>query len=163
MVNYKYMSIDPSGSGTTGIFFYDSEKNEEIFATFKSKIWKEHFIFIKAFCEDNNADYIIYETTNFIKIRGFDLTSLFKLFGIIESLTYLFPIKKCETVLVGEIKRSYKKLKEGSLKINNLFFKAGRGGGWFRNDKKIDIHQLDAFLVLFCHLNKKEKSLELKK
>lgn len=161
MTNYRYMAIDPSGTGTTGIFFYDSVSKKELFATFKSKVWKEHFLFIKAFCEEQQADYIVYETTNFIKIRGFDLTSLFKLFGIIESLPYLLPIKKCETVLVGEVKRSFKQLKDNSLKMSDLFFKAGRGGGWFRNGTKIDVHQVDAFLVLYCYFKKNEKLLEI--
>ncbi|WNE41353.1 MAG: hypothetical protein AM1032_000093 [Mycoplasmataceae bacterium] len=157
MENYKYLSIDPSGSGTTGMFFYDSETKEELFTNFKSKIWKEHFVFIKNFCEEYKVDYIIYETTNFIKVKGYDLTSLFKMFGIIESLIYMFPIKKCETVLVREVKLSYKKLKENNLSIDNLFFKAGRGGGWFRNNKKIEIHELDAFLIFYCHLKKLDK------
>lgn len=153
------MAIDPSGSGTSGIFFYDSASKKEIFATFKSKVWKEHFLFIKAFCAEHQADYIVYETTNFIKIRGFDLTSLFKLFGIIESLAYLLPIKESKTVLVGEVKRAFKQLKEGTLKISDIFFKPGRGGGWFRNGTKIDVHQVDAFLVLYCHLKKTENLL----
>jgi hypothetical protein len=38
MENYKYLAIDPSGSGTTGLYFYDSEKKIEIFSNFKSKI-----------------------------------------------------------------------------------------------------------------------------
>lgn len=158
MENYKYLSIDPSGSGTTGLFFYNSETKEELFANFKSKIWKEHFVFIKNFCEENKVDYIIYETTNFIKVKGYDLTSLFKMFGIIESLIYILPIKKCETVLVREVKLSYKKLKENVLTIDNLFFKAGRGGGWFRNNKKIEIHELDALLIFYCHLKKIDKN-----
>lgn len=160
MKNYKYLSIDPSGSGTTGIFFYNSETNEELFANFKSKIWKEHFLFIRNFCEKNNVDYIIYETTNFIKVRGYDLTSLFKIFGIIESLIYLLPIKKCETVLVREVKLSYKKLKAKTLIIDKLNYKAGRGGGWFRNGKKMEIHELDAFLTFYCHLKKGNKFSE---
>jgi hypothetical protein len=38
MENYNYLSIDPSGSGTTGIFFYNSKNKEELFTNFKSKI-----------------------------------------------------------------------------------------------------------------------------
>lgn len=155
MENYKYLSIDPSGSGTTGLFFYDSEKKEEIFSNFKSKIWKEHFEFIKNFCEEKKVDYIIYETTNFIKVRGYDLTSLFKMFGIIESLIYFIPgLKKCETVLVREVKTTYKKIKENVLEIENVYFKPGRGGGWFRNNKKISLHELDAFLIFYCYIKK---------
>jgi hypothetical protein len=62
--------------------------------------------------------------------------------------------------LVREVKLTYKKLKEKTLNIDNLFFKAGRGGGWFRNEKKIDIHELDAFLIFYCHLKKLNKISE---
>ncbi len=116
----RYLAIDPSGSGTTGIFFYDTETREEGFANFKSKYWKDHFTFIKNFCEKTRVNHIVYETTNFIKIRGYDLTSLFKVFGMIESLPYILPIEKCETILVGEIKLLGRRLKEGLIKVDDL-------------------------------------------
>jgi len=52
------------------------------------------------------------------------------MFGIIESLIYFIPrLKKCETVLVREVKTTYKKIKENVLEIENVYFKPGRGGG----------------------------------
>jgi hypothetical protein len=52
------------------------------------------------------------------------------MFGIIESLEYIIPdLKKCETVLVREVKMTYKKIKENNLEMEDLYFKAGRGGG----------------------------------
>jgi len=58
------------------------------------------------------------------------MTSLFKLFGAIESLKYLLPqIKECQTVLVGLVKALYKKIYHKKVQIESLSYKLGRGGG----------------------------------
>lgn len=160
MEDIKYLSIDPSGSGTTGVFFWNSKTNEEFFTTFKSKSWKDHFVFLLKICEEKKANFIVYETTNFIKIRGSDLTSLFKIFGIIESIPYIIKrVRYCETIFVREVKLLQKKVKENSSEMKNLFFKPGRGGGWFRNENKISTHEVDAFLGLYLYLKKNSPEL----
>ena len=152
MNNYKrVLSIDPSGSGTTAIYFWNKDKNEGRFESFRSKCWKDHFLYIKSFCEKEEIDLIIYETTNFIKIMGNDLTSLFKLFGSIETIIYSSKtVKKCGTVFVRNVKLLQKKIKENLLRSENLKFIPGRSGGWFKNEQKINIHEADAFLV-YCY------------
>lgn len=155
MENFNYLSIDPSGSGTTGIFFWNNTTKEEYFATFKSKDWKDHFLFLMKICEEKKINLIIYETTNFIKIRGSDLTSLFKIFGAIESLPHVnSKVISCKTVFVRDVKLMQKKIKENALEMKNLFFRAGRGGGWFRKEKKISTHEVDAFLILYLYFKK---------
>jgi hypothetical protein len=42
----KIIAIDPSGTGTTGIYFLDKEKNQEIFQEYKSSKWEEHLQFL---------------------------------------------------------------------------------------------------------------------
>ena len=76
------------------------------------------------------------------------MTSLFKLFGAIESLKYLLPqIKECQTVLVGLVKALYKKIYQKKTTLKNLTYKVGRGGGWRYQDQRLSLHQLDAFLL----------------
>ena len=54
----NYLSIDPSGSGTTGILLYNSENNSFLFNNFVSKDWTDHFNFIKKICEENKINFL---------------------------------------------------------------------------------------------------------
>ena len=76
------------------------------------------------------------------------MTSLFKLFGAIESLKYSLPhLKECQTVLVGLVKAYYKKIYHKKTQIEGLTYKVGRGGGWSYDGQRLSLHQLDAFLL----------------
>ena len=76
------------------------------------------------------------------------MTSLFKLFGAIESLKYMLPqIKECKSVLVGLVKALYKKVYHKKVEIKDLTYKLGRGGGWLYDGQRLSLHQLDAFLI----------------
>jgi len=68
------------------------------------------------------------------------MTSLLKLLGAIESL----PIKQAN-ILVHQVKDLKKQLFKGTKQIPELIFKLGRG--WFYQNKKLSLHELDAFLV----------------
>jgi hypothetical protein len=84
---------------------------------------------------------LLYENTNYLQIRQHSGTvSLLKLLGAIESL----PVKK-ESILVQQVKDLKGKIFEGVEQILHLAFKPGRG--WFYEQQRISLHQLDAFLV----------------
>ena len=144
----KILCIDPSGTGTTGFFFISRFENNKEFYDFQQKNWEEHLKFIINLVKKKRPQIIIFEHTNYISIRGKDMTSLFKLFGAIQTLCYVFdfleevcyiPVNK-----VKEIKKNiYKKIKN----IDNLFYKTGRGYGWMYCKKRLSIHQLDAFFL----------------
>ncbi|MCE8159333.1 MAG: hypothetical protein I3273_06580 [Candidatus Moeniiplasma glomeromycotorum] len=146
----KYLCIDPSGSGITGLAYYEESKNKWEFTQIQSANWEEHFVFILNYCRQKEVEIIIYESTNYISLtnRSKHMTSLFKLFGAIESLKYMMPqIKECQTVLVGLVKALYKKIYHKKVEIKNLNYKAGRGGGWLYDNQRLSLHQLDAFLL----------------
>lgn len=146
----KYLCIDPSGSGITGLAYYEENENKWEFAQIQSSNWEEHFIFILDYCRQKEVEIIIYETTNYISLtnRSKHMTSLFKLFGAIESLKYLLPqIKECRSALVGLVKALYKKIYQKKVQIEGLNYQIGRGGGWFYQNKHLSLHQLDAFLL----------------
>jgi hypothetical protein len=96
-------------------------------------------------------DTILYEHTNFISLKGKDMTALLKLFGGIESLRYVYPSLgiKSASVAVNQVKSLKDKLLNGNKTIRGLKFAKGRGKGWSLNGKKINIHELDALLVYF--------------
>lgn len=146
----KYLCIDPSGSGITGLAYYEETENKWEFTQIQSPNWEEHFAFILNYCQQKKVEIIIYESTNYISLtnRSKHMTSLFKLFGAIESLKYFLPhLKECRTVLVGLVKAFYKKIYQKKAQIEGLTYQVGRGGGWRYQNQRLNLHQLDAFLL----------------
>lgn len=142
----KLLSIDPSGTGTTGIFFTDGIKPE--FHDFCGKNWEEHLKFLVTFVQEKQPQIIIYEHTNYVSLHGKDMTFLFKLFGGIKTLSYVFDyLEKVDYLPVNQVKSLRNKIYHQTKKIAGLDYKVGRGGGWLYQEKKISLHQLDAFLL----------------
>jgi len=127
----KYLSIDPSGSGTTGCVFYDEQKKVYQFFNYTSKNWQEHFLFLSQLCQEKKINILIYENTNFIYGRQFSgSVSLLKLIGGIECLKYICPkIKQVDNILVKQIKDFYKKIVQETSVVHELERKIGRKGG----------------------------------
>src|SRR4051794_15935174 len=103
------LTLDPSGTGTTGIFLLEiDEKNIKSyqFAQFKSSEWKEHLQFLVNLVCEKEPEIIIYEDTTYIYGRQHQGTvGLYKLIGGIASLKYIFSfIKKIESLTVNSIK-----------------------------------------------------------
>ena len=138
----KILSIDPSGTGTTGICLINGAKIT--FQEYQNKVWQDHLNFINLLIAKQELELLLYETTNYINSRGKDMTSLFRLMGAIESL----PCKKA-SVLVNQVKDLKAKLLKETKQIPELTFKKGRGKGWMFKNKRISLHELDAYLVYF--------------
>ena len=136
----KILSLDPSGTGTTGICLINGSKIT--FQEFKHKDWSEHLTHLGSLILTFDPTLLLYENTNYINSRGKDMTSLFRLMGAIESL----PLKKA-SILVHQIKDLKAKLLAGTKQIKGLTCQPGRGKGWIFKSQRISLHQLDAFLV----------------
>ena len=135
----RILSIDPSGTGTTGVCLI---KTSVVFQEFKSANWKKHAEYIAKIVKEWEPSIILYENTNYLHQRQHSGTvSLLKLIGAIESL----PVQRIESILVHQVKDLKGKLFKGTKNIPHLTFKFG--SGWFYSEKRISLHQLDAFLV----------------
>lgn len=134
----RILSIDPSGTGTTGVCLVDKGI---ILREFKNSQWKEHWEFIRELVRNHQPNLLLYETTNYINSKGKDMTGLLKLIGAIESL----PVEKIDSILVHQVKDLKSKLFKNQTSLPDLTFKPGQG--WFYENKKISLHELDAFLV----------------
>ena len=160
----KCLCIDPSGTGTTGVVFFqiDDDKSKHIFSEYKSKKWEEHLNFIVGIVKVWKPDIIIYENTTYIYGRQHQGTvGLYKLIGSLVALKYVFNfIQKIDSIAVNQIKPFKDKLFAGHEKIEGLTCKVGRGKGWRYKRQKISLHQLDAIIIY--HLWS-DKSLESKK
>jgi len=146
----KCLCIDPSGTGTTGIFFFQGDsKPKHTFFEYKSKKWEEHLHFIVRIVEEWKPEAIIYENTTYIYGRQHQGTvGLYKLIGGIVALKYVFDfIQKIDSIAVNQIKPFKNKLFAGHEKIEGLTCKVGRGKGWKYKRQKISLHQLDAIVI----------------
>lgn len=140
----KVLSIDPSGTGTSGICLV--ENGICSFTEYQNKNWKEHLTFIISLIKEKQPNLIIYENTNYINLKGIGMTSLFKLFGAIECLSSFFNLA-INNILVKQVKELKDNLLKGNKNIMGLTYQVGRGKGWKWNETKISIHQLDALIV----------------
>lgn len=157
----KIITIDPSGTGTTGIYFLDKATNKEIFQEYKSSKWEEHLQFLVEKIKDWKPNIIIYENTYYVHKRIMGTLSLLKLIGGIVGMKYTFDfIEELGSIAVNQVKAFKDKLFAEKEQIEKLTCKVGRGKGWKYKNQKINLHQLDALVVY--HLWSGE-SLESKK
>lgn len=159
MITKKILTIDPSGTGTTGICLVNFPLI--LFREYQSKNWEEHLKYIVEIVREWKPNIIIYETTNYIHKRLPGSLSLLKLIGSIVSLKYIFAfLQEVNSIAVNQVKPFKNKLFKGEEEIEKLTCQTGRGKGWKYQDKRISLHQLDALVVY--HLWS-ERSLESKK
>jgi hypothetical protein len=68
---------------------------------------------------------VLYENSNYVRLRGKDMTSLFKLLGWLESLPDSLPDSLA--VPVNQVKRLRNKLLKGEAQIKDLKYQKGKG------------------------------------
>ena len=124
----KTLAIDPSSDGTTGYFLFNEKERATSFEETKSTVLLEQMKCLNDLVRNYKPTNIIYESTNYVSYGGSGMTSLFKLFGAIESLVFAFDfIKKIETIPVNQIKGLRKRIIDGKERIEELDYKVGRG------------------------------------
>ena len=144
----RILSIDPSGTGTSGVFFANGQEQE--FHQFQGKDWKEHYLAIIQLVKEKEPNLILYEDTNYIHRKTKDGLSLFRLLGAIEFL----PVRQISSVNVLKVKELTKRLLVGIEKIEGINYQVGRGKGWMFQNKRVSIHQLEAYLVYYLFTRK---------
>jgi len=143
----RILSIDPSGTGTTGICLINNQTIE--FKEIKDIYWKNHYNFIVANINLYQPNLLLFENTNFINNRNKDSLNLIRLLGAIECLA----VEKVESINVVKVKQVSKALFSGQVKIESLEYLPGRGKGWMWKGKRVSIHQLEAYLVFYLYNN----------
>jgi len=124
----RILSIDPSGTGTTGVYFKHGQ--QEQFNSYKDKDWQKHYGFVVSLVKAYQPNILLYESTNYVRLRGKDMTSLFKLLGAVEVLPYRFIlIEQIKQVPVNQVKALKDQLLKGTKSIANLAYLKGRGKG----------------------------------
>ena len=123
MDSNRILAIDPSGTGTTGIYFRNGKKEE--FSQYQEKDWVKHYNFISQLVKAREPHLLLFEDTNYIHKRSKDGLNLFRLLGALECLS----VPQIERVNVLEVKKLTKQLFHGAKKIAGLEYLPGRGKG----------------------------------
>ena len=119
----RILSIDPSGTGTSGVYFRHG--SQETFSQYQGKDWQKHYEFIVSLVKVYQPNILLYESTNYVRLRGKDMTSLFKLLGALAVL----PVERIKSVPVNQVKELKGKLLKGTKQIPGLTYQPGRGKG----------------------------------
>jgi hypothetical protein len=119
----RILSIDPSGTGTTGVYFQNGR--QETFSQCQGKDWQKHYYFIASLVKAYQPNILLYESTNYVGLRGKDMTSLFKLLGALAVL----PVEQVKSVPINQVKALKGKLLKGTKQIPGLTYQKGRGKG----------------------------------
>lgn len=137
------LSIDPSSTGTTGVYYSKFAK----FSEFKNPNWKEHLAWLIKQVQTKQPNLILYEHTNYIHRKTKDGLSLFYLLGAIEGFSHFGT--QTEQVSVLRVKELTRKLFTKRATVSGIEYSPGRGKGWMFNGKRISLHQLEAYLVYY--------------
>jgi hypothetical protein len=108
--------------------------------------------------EGYKPNLLLFENSNYVSLRGKDMTYLWKLLGAIEVLPYDFPIEiQTIPIPVDQVKRLRSKLLKGEQQIDGLEYLPGKG--WHYQEQKISTHGLDAHLVYWLWKDKQNNEL----
>lgn len=133
----KVLSVDPSGTGTTGICLIWGIK--KVFFEFKNKIWQEHYQYILNLVKQEKPHLVLIETAYYEKRKGGtkDLMDLEKLVGALECLKFH---TKSEIVMRQNklTKDLGEKLKSEAKTIPNLFYHKKK---WFYYEEETEIER----------------------
>jgi len=157
-IDNRILAVDPSGTGTTGIYYQNGKLAK--FSQYTNKDWKEHFEFILSIVKGYEPNLLLFENSNYVSLRGKDMTYLWKLLGAIEILPTGFTDLQTMAIPVDQVKRLRSKLLKGEKIVEGISYEKGRGKGWHYHGKKISTHELDAYLVYWLW-NEKEQNNKL--
>lgn len=156
----RILSIDPSGTGTTGVYFKDGD--QEMFISYQDRDWKKHWQFVHGLVKQWHPQFLLFENFNYVSLRGKDMTSLLRLLGAMETLSLpCSTLPKIKTIPVDQVKGLKSKLLKEETQIPGLTYQPGRGKGWSFKGKKISVHGLDAYLVYWLWQTKEQQNNKL--
>lgn len=150
------MSIDPSGTSTTGIFYYENWNKWAILNS-QSPDWLEQARNIENWIKDLQPKRLLVETGKLFQSRRYNkhMVDLIRLVGAVE---YLANQKSIEYVKISNQYRQKWANSEADkgfipgLEIRKIQGKRGRAKKvWFFKDKELNEHELDALLVFYAY------------
>jgi len=159
----RILTIDPSGTSTTGLFYFENWSKYQIFS-FTSENWLEQAKNLANLVKKEKIEIIACETSSMWKKTGytFHFDKLIKLVGYCEYLAQELGVKYVP-VSNSYLGRWEREAKEG--KIKGLLMKEEKGKKgrskhvWYFKEQELNEHEKDALLIFYvywCKFLKKE-------
>ncbi|CAG8461117.1 16964_t:CDS:1 [Gigaspora margarita] len=119
------LSIDPSGTSISGLFYFENWNSWEI-SSIKAKKWLEQAEKIENYLKNKQVEVLLIETTNLYKKSGYtyEMPALIKLVGLLEYLAGKLNIE-CHLISNRFMPQWEQEAKEG--KIAGLELKEVKG------------------------------------
>lgn len=156
------MSMDPSGTSTTSIFYYENW-NKWMFVSFTDPVWTEQVRNAEKWLKDLQPRNLLVETGKLFQKRRYNkhMVDLIRMVGAVEYLTGQRNIE------YNKISNQYRQKWANSeadkgciagLEIRNI--RQNKRGGpkkiWFFKDKELNEHEKDALLIFYAWWVKKK-------
>ena len=157
----RILSIDPSGTSISGLFYYENWNNYEI-NSIEAKKWLEQGKKIENYLKNNQVEILLIETTNLYKKSGYtyEMPALIKLVGLLEYLALQLGIE-CHLISNRFMPQWEQQAKEGKiagLELKEIKGKTGRPKlVWYFKNQELNGHEKDALLVFYVYWVKKLK------
>ena len=151
----RILSIDPSGTSISGLFYFENWNNYEI-SSIETKKWLEQAKKIENYLKNQEVKILLIETTNLYKKSGYtyEMPALIKLVGLLEYLALELGIE-CHLISNRFMDKWEQQAKEGKiagLELKEVKGKAGRPKNvWYFKEKELNEHEKDALLIFFVY------------
>ena len=157
----RILSIDPSGTSISGLFYFENWNNWEI-SSIEAKNWLNQAEKIETYLKNKQVEVLLIETTNLYKKSGYtyEMPALIKLVGLLEYLALQNRIE-CRLISNRFMPQWEQQAKEG--KIKNLELKEVKGKigrpklVWYFKNQELNEHKKDALLIFFVYWVKIKK------
>jgi hypothetical protein len=157
----RILSIDPSGTSTTGLFYYENWNKWEI-SSITDENWLEHGKNLKEVVKNKQVNILACETSSMWKKTGytFHFDKLIKLVGHVEYLANELGVEYVPTSNIYRT-RWEREAKEGKIKGLSCKQEQGLRGRpklvWYFKEQKLNEHEKDAILIFYTYWCKFQK------
>lgn len=151
----RILSIDPSGTSISGLFYFENWSNWEI-SSVEAKNWLIQAEKIENELKKQQVEILLIETTNLYKKTGYtkEMPALIKLIGLLEYLSLKNGIE-CHLIsnrFMSQWEAEAKEGKIGGLELKEIKGKTGRPKRvWYFKEKELNEHEKDAVLIFFVY------------
>lgn len=151
----RILSIDPSGTSISGLFYFENWNSWEI-SSIEAKKWLEQGKKIENYLQNKQVQILLIETTNLYKKSGYtyEMPALIKLVGLLEYLALQLGIE-CHLISNRYMDKWELAAREGKvagLELRKVKRDSGRPKNvWYFKEKELNEHEKDALLIFYVY------------
>ncbi len=159
----RILSIDPSGTSISGLFYFENWNHYEI-SSISAKKWLEQGKKIETYLKNKQVEVLLIETTNLYKKSGYtyEMPALIKLVGLLEYLALQNGIE-CHLIsnrFMDKWELAARERKIAGLELKKIKRDSGRPKNvWHFKDQPLNEHEKDAVLIFYVYWCKFQKKV----